>query len=296
MFDFMQLPTGDQFFKKTLELYCTDNFDTAKFCPLDYLLYYLADENAENNYKALSDAYAKSLLNPSAINNVDEYNKWKQEMKRLISNFTYLPNKFDVGGTWRPRNSYSDLCIYAGITRQEYNANSQRPPVIVAAILEDRQEQRGPNYEAEWNGFWHYANIMQFHTQFFPLTEIGLACADYVPLDFEETSAPEEHAENGNELSDAWKEALSLLVDEEVKAFAEKLMSKGVPAPDCIGEDIANHQGVVIGTPELTWTQAKVVLLLSNQAAEKETYIGSGFKVIMLNDDVDADIWKGDKA
>ncbi len=80
----------------------------------------------------------------------------------------------------------------------------------------------------EWNGFWHFVNILQFNPEFSFVTRIGLEKMIYLQLDEPVTTVVKE-TEQASANSE-WDGVLEELFDETAKNMAMTL--KDANAPD----------------------------------------------------------------
>nr|WP_295258811.1 hypothetical protein [uncultured Blautia sp.] len=156
---------------------------------IDLLIDYLTLPNAEEIFKTQAYAYALSLLDPKLMKNNLAFMNWKE-------------------------------IIYAGIIAGELK---KQGPVTVCAVLNDEKDQRTDKYENEWNGLWHFTNIMQFSEQFIAVSSTGLQNMNYVALPIVDTfSTPFDEATVGMAVSDGWTE---LLKSEMAQLFEEERRS-----------------------------------------------------------------------
>ena len=161
---------------------------------------------------------------PKLMKNNLAFMNWKE----IIDEVSYQTHFTDVDfvfpgtafGKWIPRSSNAHLQIYAGIIAGELK---KQGPVTVCAVLNDEKDQRTDKYENEWNGLWHFTNIMQFSEQFIAVSSTGLQNMNYVALPIVDTfSTPFDEATVGMAVSDGWTE---LLKSEMAQLFEEERRS-----------------------------------------------------------------------
>ena len=71
-------------------------------------------------------------------------------------------------GEWQPAGARDFLRIWAAASRRELatKKNAYAPTVICA--LDDTTLDHGRPFRCRLNGFWHFANMMQFLGSFLP--------------------------------------------------------------------------------------------------------------------------------
>ena len=61
----------------------------------------------------------------------------------------------------------------------------------------------------------------------------------------------------------------ALLVSDEIRPLFLKLLGQELPAP-LVGEDVVGDEGAVLGSPELSWPEHRLAILLSEQLAGRK--------------------------
>lgn len=186
-------------------------------------------------------------------------------------------------GTWVPRNMDAHLTLYAGVPATQLKSGGS---AAVVAVLNDEKKSRSNTYEAEWNGMWHFCNIMQFSDEFIAVAATGLDRMDYLALPVtKETESVEDVSETENE-KEAWKSILELLFDEESRTFANTARDKGVPAPDegDVGLELEGADGEVAATIELGWPDRKIGFMTTEQLPDRERAQSMGWKILSAAD------------
>jgi DEAD/DEAH box helicase domain-containing protein len=181
------------------------------------------------------------------------------------------------------------LTILAGVDVTDMQKQKTKAAVIVCAILNDSPDNRTDKYEQEWNGFWHFYNAMQFLPGFAGVTENGMSAMIYniIPS----YSPDVEDANADSDTSEQWTEILEQVFDDEAKVYLNKLITIGVPSPSSVGYELVNSRGAVIAGCELAWEDKKIAFLLEEDA--KDIFEREGWKVIMVNEDVDISAFEG---
>lgn len=288
------MPNWQSMYQPTINAAKATDISPAKMSSIELFLRYLYLDDAENMFKAHSRAYALSLLEPTKINDSMGFNDWnavisKIETDALFSSISYpFPGTFF--GKWIPRATNSHLDIYAGIELAKMK-NDKSAPIAVYSILDDQSDNRTDKYEEEWNGFWHFFNVMQFDPSFIAVCKTGLAQLVYLSLQSHApaTTTPE-FTEQEN---DAWAETMSMLLEDESRNAAEKLKELGLNPPDEVGCEITDDSDAVIATIELAWTDHKIGYLTQDQIVDKEKLISLGWKIIEDINNVDISLFGG---
>ncbi|MBR5902083.1 DEAD/DEAH box helicase [bacterium] len=152
---------------------------------LELLMQYLELDNAEYLFQAQAKAYSLSLLVPNATQNNEGFDSWINQIKIINDQVHFVEDEFvyleTLFGTWSPRGTDAHINVYAGVP---FNKIKFDPycPISVCAMLDDRLDSRTNKYEQEWNGFWHFFNVMQFSPGFVALCNTGLDTYRYESL------------------------------------------------------------------------------------------------------------------
>ena len=191
-----------------------------------------------------------------------------------------------IFGTWIPGSDNVHLYMYAGILAEKMKAD-KKTPVAVCAILDDRKDDRTDKYEQEWNGFWQFANVMQFDDQFIAVCYSGLDSQAYIALPAGKVdTAAEDNAPSGAS-GEEWDEIKSMLFDDESKAIADECRSRGIPAPEEAGYELVDRTGEVIAEIELAWKDRKIGFMTEEQSEEKEKAEAAGWKIFTASNEID---------
>lgn len=249
----------------------------ASMTQMELLMSYLENSNAEAVFAAHAKAYSWALLDSSAMRNADAFAEWKNNVSKVIEGAHIENMPFDAGktlfGMWEPLAIDSQLKIYSGISSKDF---SEKRYAMVIALLEDDSSLRTDKYEQEWNGFWHFANIMQFSGCFTGLCSVGLKNHAYINL-------PYVNSEDDKvvEKLSPWMSVQEELnySDDETKLFAKTVQELGVKCPDSIGYEITKENGAVCATVELAWIEKKVCYMNSWQSVDRETVEKLGWTV-----------------
>jgi DEAD/DEAH box helicase domain-containing protein len=286
------MPSGNMY-KPTVEAENAGVLEPEKVTTLELLMNYLEMPDAERMFEVHARAYALSLLEPVNLNNSMVFTDWNYIIAKIIDSLELRDTPFEFGktfyGKWIPRSSSSHLTILAGVDVTDMQKQKTKAAVIVCAILNDSPDNRTDKYEQEWNGFWHFYNAMQFLPGFAGVTENGMSAMIYniIPS----YSPDVEDANADSDTSEQWTEILEQVFDDEAKVYLNKLITIGVPSPSSVGYELVNSRGAVIAGCELAWEDKKIAFLLEEDA--KDIFEREGWKVIMVNEDVDISAFEG---
>ena len=243
---------------------------------------------AESSEGGMRDAL--SLLDPKLMKNNLAFANWKNSVDEVKNQTHYTEADFVFPGTafgcWVPRSVNAHLQIYAGIMATELK---NQGPVSVCAVLNDEKNQRTDKYENEWNGLWHFSNIMQFSDLYVAVSSEGLQNMDYLilPIPTSDDSISDTVKE---ETTDGWSELMRLemaqLFEEETLAFIYMAKDAKIPAPteDGIGYEVEGDDGEVVATVEIAWPDRKIGYLTTDQLEDKEILEDSGWKILSITD------------
>ena len=172
------------------------------------------------------------------------------------------------------------------------NANS-----TVMAVLQDKKESRTDKYELDWNGFWHYVNVMQFNTNAYFLSASGLEKDIYTILGTIVTDDVDNEvaATVSIEIDAAWNDYMDDFLEDIARTCATEMMNNGIKAPSTIGYELEDSsRGAVIGEAEIVWESDKIAWLLPEQLEYQKAFEDNGWIVIKSTDKVENTIFGGD--
>ena len=265
----------------------------------ELLMCYLDPNYSEDLFKTHAKAYAMSILDPMALKTPKAFNVWSACMDKVIDETWFTEDSFKTGdtvfGIWTPRNTYTHFRAYAGVSVSARKAD-KNTPISVTAVLEDRMDQMTDKYQLEWNGFWHFFNVMQFLDQFVGVSTLGLNQVVYSGLKAQSTSVIAQVSEEDMSApqNDRWDDVLDEYMEEETLEFADKLKSAGVKAPDDSGYGITNFRGAVIAELDLAWISNKIGFMTEEQAEEREAAENAGWKIFTTEDEIDITLFGGE--
>jgi DEAD/DEAH box helicase domain-containing protein len=259
---------------------------------------YLEDKDAERVFAVHAKAYALSLLDTRNRNNSVVFADWSYLIEPIIEILDMRDSSFELTdtmfGKWIPRSSASHLTVVAGVTFSDMQKYKKNAAVTVCALLNDVIESRTDKYEAEWNGFWQFFNMMQFLQSFAAVSVNGMNQMVYNAIPATDQSESASASANKDNVADeAWAETMPQIFDDAAKECASKLMALGVSAPSTVGFELEDSKGAIIAECELAWEREKIALLLSAQMDSKDKFEENGWTVYTTEDSFSADMFQG---
>jgi DEAD/DEAH box helicase domain-containing protein len=267
------MPSGEKVYIRTaLNYHDASIIWPQKASAMELFIFYLQNQKSINIFQSHSRAYAFSLLDGKKIKDEGAFKAWHEAVPKFEYGLEIEPPLFgftkSLFGSWRPHPE-SNIEVLAGYPiNGDPEVNKSLGP-FVWAILEDREEIRGKDYEKDWQEFWHFSNIMRFNERFMALTRSGLENMLYgSPLSAESSSTSD------------WSKVIDLIFEPQVKSFAIKCSEMNLPAPDSVGFELIGPNGAVIGEAELTWSSKKIALLLPEQKTNESLLVLKDWRII----------------
>jgi DEAD/DEAH box helicase domain-containing protein len=290
------MPAGPKIYKPTIENGKAEVLQPDKLTPLEILMSYLEMPNAEYIFGVHAKAISLSLLDAYKMADRDAFDSWYKNIKRILDEILIFDSDFEfnecIFGTWSPRTTNAHLHVYSGIKILEVNNKKGKAIPIVCALLQDRNKDRTEKYEADWNGFWQFYNLMQFSEYFIGVTSAGIEQMIYSRLPIYDNLMQDSVVIAPYE-TDEWAKIRDELFDDEAIALAQKLKSMNIKVPSTIGYELINSSGEVIAECEMAWETEKVAALLDEQIDSMEIFEDDGWIVFTINDDVPIEIKGG---
>jgi DEAD/DEAH box helicase domain-containing protein len=293
-----KMPSGLQVYRQTVEKGNAQNLHPDKASTFELLVQYLENQDAEKLFAVHAKAYALSLLDRRNNNYSVVFADWNYLIEPIIEILDMRDSSFELTdtmfGKWIPRSSASHLTVLAGVTFADMQKYKMNATVTVCALLNDAIESRTDKYEAEWNGFWQFFNMIQFLQSFAAVSVNGMNQMVYnaIPATYQSESASAS-AHKDNVADEAWAETMTQIFDDAAKECASKLMALGVSAPSTIGFELEDSKGAIIAECELAWEREKIALLLSAQMDSKDKFEENGWTVYTTEDSFSADMFQG---
>ena len=292
--DPLRMPSGASLYKPTVNNVAgADRISPDKTSAFDLLLDYLSMEQAETAFRAHANAYAVSLMNTATLIDNVAFTEWLSAFDEVNSQSRFSSNQFafrdTMFGKWQPRTNNPMLSLYSGIAVSKAKAD-RNTPYTVFAVFDDKTDPDNEKFEMEWNGFWHFVNVLQFNPEFSFVTKIGLEKMIYMKLDEPVTTvtAVTEQASANSE----WDGVLEELFDEMAKNMAMALKEANAPIPDEIGYELVDNDEV-IAEIEMVWLDSKVAYLTEDQMEYEEILSEKGWTIINNDTTVSKDMFGG---
>ena len=132
----------------------------------------------------------------------------------------------------------------------------------------------------EWNGFWHFHNVMQFMGNFIAVSESGLQNTVYLalPIPEPESALPVVNEESAGDGWEAVLQKIAEFADDHEAAFIRTLLEKNLPVPDVIADELIDGE-TVIDMVELGWSTKKIAFVLSACEEAKANITKAGWTV-----------------
>lgn len=290
------MPSGSKVYRPTVVNGKAEELEPYKTTPVELLMRYLGAPDAEQIFKVHASAVSLSLLDALKATNRLSFDSWNEKIMEILDEIQMMHMDFSFGeclfGTWSPRNSNVHIKIYSGIGIQEMKEKKSAALPVVCTLLLDEKEDRTEKYEADWNGFWQFYNLMQFSDRFVGVTSIGLQQLIYSRLPVVDSTR---HAVVGFAPPDTgeWARLKEELFDDEALGLATKLQSMDAIIPSSIGYELTGADGAVIAECEMAWEMVRVAALLTEQIDYKAVFEEAGWFVFTLKDDVPQSIKGG---
>ena len=249
--------------------------------PLQLLAQYLSNPNAEEAFTGTALAYAIGHLQPQSVTNKSDFSRWWNGVERFIPlQGTNEPDPlFGITcfGYREPANTEAALLkFYSWVPMDDLRTKGFSVNPKVFAELEDRIGERTDLYKSEWNGFWHFWNLMQFTKGFMGITSKGLddlAYDQFIEKRTEDQIVP----------SIVWNVQEDELLPEELTC-AGQLMRSGMSEPT-FGYELTGTKGNILGECSMAWETEKIAVMMPWQEEEnREVFESCGWNVYVYNE------------
>ena len=284
-----KMPSGPKMYQNAVG--SANSLRPGNMSAFELLMQYLDAEKAGTLFETHARAYSLSILDPVRSQNSSAFTDWNDTVEETNSQVHFTEDTFvhpgTFFGTWIPRDSDSHFYAYAGILAERMEAD-RNAAVSVIALLDDRVESRTDKYEQEWNGFWHFFNVMQFNKSFVAVCRTGLDNHAYDVLPDGQTPFSAEDNMPASNSRESWAEIREILFDEETGKIADVLEKKGIPAPEEAGYELANDSGEVIAEIELAWIKSKIGYMTAARQTDREKAESTGWKIFTGADEIDS--------
>jgi len=206
--------------------------------------------------------------------------EWKEEfaaaMSPDVTEFVQEQIKHSDDTWYYGLSVRNTMRIFAAISKNALQTGHV-PGMYLSCCIEDIPKNRdAPEFEAVWNGYLRFYNLMQFLPHACFATRQGIM--DGHTFQFASETDPggtqQDHPE--------WEEVYEL-THEKNHELIRKLAKTGCPAPE-IGYELINADGAIIAEAEFAWPDMKIAFLEADQASDAEIFKQSGWQAIMIDD------------
>ncbi len=286
-----KMPAGAKMYMPTVGK--AEVLKPGKMSTMELLLRYLEMEDAQTLFATHARAYSLSLLEPTKIADRSAFAEWKETVEKANSQVHFTEDTFvqpgSFFGSWTPRKSDPHFFAHAGVLMATMKAD-RNASAAVLAILEDRQNIRTDKYEQEWNGFWHFFNVMQFAKNFAAVCATGLESHAYTALPYSRSDTVAEDTVPASCATEGWGMIREMIFDDETLSIANELEGRGLTAPDTAGYELGaeGDSGEVIAEIELAWTDLKIGYMTESQQTERQKAENAGWKIFTSKDEIDS--------
>ena len=267
----------------------------------ELLVDYLATPIAEELFAVHAKAFAMSIMDASLMRNQVVYGEWKNKWQTALNAINSIEDVDSFGqamfGVWRPRQDMGNLEILAEASLSDMSVLKMGAPAKVVAILDDNPRTRTDKYEDDWNGFWHFVNVMQFNSSVLFLSKIGMSNAIYTVLGsiIAEDNQPVIEEVSEIVIDESWNDIMGDFIDDIAVTCATEMKKNGIPAPSTIGFELADDTfGATIAEAEMVWKDKKVVWLLPEQEEYADTFKTKGWTVLYSSEMIDVNVFGGE--
>ena len=166
----------------------------------------------------------------------------------------------------------------------------------IVAIIDDVPDSRTDKNESDWNGFWHFANVMQFNSTAIFLSKLGISKAIYSNLGtiIAEEDAPEVALGTDVVVDEKWNDIMDEFIDDIAITCATEMYNNGVPAPSVVGFELSDESsGATIAEAEMVWEYKKIVWLLPEQKEYMDIFKGKGWTVLLSSEEININVFGG---
>lgn len=285
-----KMPSGAKMYQPTISAAKADTLKPNKMSAMELLMRYLEMDGSDKLFAAHAHGISLSLLEPTKAASTIDFINWNDVTGKVNGATHYTEDDFvqpgTFFGTWSPRSDNTHLYMYAGILAAKMKAD-RNAAVSVCAVLDDRKDSRTDKYEQEWNGFWQFSNVMQFDDQFIAVCYTGLDNQTYSALPNGKVETAAEDVAPAEVSVEAWDEIKSMLFDDISKSIADDCKTRGIPAPEEAGYELADESGEVIAEIELAWIEKKIGFMTEDQAEDIEKAKALGWKIFTVSDEID---------
>ena len=293
------MASGDRIYNPAIKNAGAEVIKPNKESAFELLMDYLAIPDAEKYFSAHAAAYGTSIIDMAFIGNQAMYDKWKYTWEPVAKSLDLLDGTDAFGqaifGFYTPRKELGNIKIIAEVSLTDMQLNKMDAPIKIAAILDD-SDTRTDKYDKDWNGFWNFANVMQFNENSYFVSTTGMATAVYTVLGSiqpeEEPTAIQIRAEVV--IDTKWDDLMDEFIDDVAITCATEMKNNGIPAPSVIGFEFAEgNNGATLAEAEMAWEARKIAWLLPEQEDYADVFKNHGWTVLYSSEEINMSVFGG---
>lgn len=295
----VKMPSG-KVYKPAVKSANAESINPEKENGFELLIDYLSIPNAEDLFVTHARSFAMSIVEAAQMTNQVLYSEWSSKWKSVLNAIGSLDDVDDFGqaifGTWRPRQEMGNIDVLAEVSLAEMTGMRMGAPLKIVAIIDDAPDSRTDKYESDWNGFWHFVNVMQFNSTAIFLSKLGISKDIYSNLGtiIAEEDAPEAALGTDVVVDEKWNDIMDEFIDDIAITCATEMYHNGVPAPSVVGFELSDESsGATIAEAEMVWEYKKIVWLLPEQEEYMDIFKGKGWTVLLSSEEININVFGG---
>lgn len=296
-----KMPSG-KLYMSAVKSANAENIKPEKENSFELLVDYLSIPNAEELFTVHAKAYAMSIMDASLMRNQVVYGEWKSKWQAVLHAMDSIDETDDFGqamfGVWRPRQDMGNLEVLAEVSLADMSVMKMGAPAKIVALIDDNPDSRTDKYESDWNGFWHFVNVMQFNSTAIFMSKLGMSKAVYTVLGSIIAETEQPTGDNPTEVvvDEKWNEIMDEFIDDVAITCATEMKKNGIPAPSTIGFELSDDEsGATIAEAEMAWEDRKIAWLLPEQEENADTFKLKGWKILYSSEKINRNVFGGDK-
>ena len=295
----VKMPSG-KVYKPAVKSANEEAINPEKESGFELLIDYLSMPNAEELFAIHARSFAMSIVEASQMSNQVLYGEWKNKWNSVLKAIGSTDDVDDFGqaiyGTWKPRQDMGNIEVLAEVSLAEMTGMKMGAPLKVTAIIDDVPESRTDKYELDWNGYWHFANVMQFNSTAIFLSKLGMNKAVYSNLGtiIPDEDVPVATTSTNVVVDEKWNEIMDDFIDDIAITCATEMHNNGIPAPSVVGFELSDESsGATIAEAEMAWEDKKVAWLLPEQEEYADVFKNNGWTVLLSSEEININVFGG---
>ena len=295
----VKMPSG-KVYKPAVKSANAEAINPEKESGFELLIDYLSMPNAEDLFAIHARSFAMSIVEASQMSNQVLYGEWKNKWNSVLKSIGSTDDVDDFGqaiyGTWKPRHDMGNIEVLAEVSLAEMTGMKMGAPLKVTAIIDDVPESRTDKYELDWNGYWHFANVMQFNSTAIFLSKLGINKAVYSNLGtiIPDEDVPVATTSTNVVVDEKWNEIMDDFIDDIAITCATEMHNNGIPAPSVVGFELSDESsGATIAEAEMAWEEKKVAWLLPEQEEYADVFKNNGWTVLLSSEEININVFGG---